>query len=249
MLSLFREKERHHAVHIVPIGGRSEQNVDGGTLADAHNARRRIVARLFTVQLVHLVDQNGGKGLGGKIAVSQRFEKFDDLLPLPAEIVRKPDARVRTAVAHGDKGVVFFEKDHRFIHFFPADVQLGLGIIEVLIVAQKNHVRIVVLDQLRLRVMQKMNDGEGRIRNTPHTAYGKRRRNGGNAFLQRQSRRHHGGDDLRRKGRQNARLHTASETVRQYDYRGVLALLHNIHMVAAELFAFMIYAFIADLRA
>ena len=153
------------------------------------------------------------------------------------------------SVTHSDEYVIFLKLNDGFQDFLSADVHFRGRIIIVFFVADDNHFRIVVLDDFRRLVVLDLNDGKGRVRNAANRAYRKGCRNGRNTFFQRKSLRHHGGDNLGCQCGQNTGFHAAAQTVGKDNHRGVLiALLYDIHMVAAKLFAVMIDAFIADIR-
>ena len=105
VLALLGEEQGHHAVVVVPVGGRAEEQIHGYPLADPNHAGGGIVAGLVVVQPVALVHQNGGKGLGRITGGSLRLHIGDNILPLPAEVVGGADARVWASVAHEDENI------------------------------------------------------------------------------------------------------------------------------------------------
>ena len=156
---------------------------------------------------------------------------------------------MRAAVAHGDKDIPLLELDDGLIDPFAADAHFGFGVIVVLVLAQHDDAGVIILDDLHPLVIDQVHDGEGGIRHPAHRAHGQRGRDGGYAVLQTQALGHHGGDDLAGQRGQDAGLYAAAQAVGQHDDGGVIALLHNIHMVAAQLLAIVVDAFIADIRA
>ena len=91
MLALLGEEQRQHAVVVIPVRGRAEQQVHRHALADAHHAGRGVVAGLLAVKLVALVHQQDGQVLGRVSAKAHGFHELDDVFPLPAEVVSHAD--------------------------------------------------------------------------------------------------------------------------------------------------------------
>ena len=248
MFALLGEEQRHHPVAVVPVGGRTEQDIHRHPPADPDHAGGRIVARLAAVQLVTFVHQNGRQRFCRIAHIRNRLHKGNDVVVFPAEIIGHAHSRMRTAVAHGDEQIALAQADHGFINLFAADIHLGFRIVVMLSVPYQNHHRVVVLDHLRLGIVHQMNDGKGGIRHSTHRADRQSRRNGGNAVLQRQPLRHHRGNDLGGQRGKDACFYAASQSVRKHDDRRIVSLLHDVHMVAAELFALVVDAFISDIR-
>ena len=161
VLALLGEEQRQHAVVVIPVRGRAEQQVHRHALADAHHAGRGVVAGLLAVKLVALVHQHGGKRLGRIAHGGQRFHKGDDVLQLPAKVIGHADARVRAAVAHGDKDIPLLELDDGLIDLFAADAHFGFGVIVVLVLAQHDDAGVIILDDLHPLVIDQVHDGEG----------------------------------------------------------------------------------------
>ena len=249
VLALLGKEEREHPVAVVGIARRAEEYVHRLAAADADGAGRRVVAGNVLIQAIALVDEQRRQRLGRVADVRERRHVVDDVLALPAEIVGRADARVRTAVAHGDQNVVLLKIDHRLVDQLAVDVQLFLAIFVILAVAQENDVRIVVLYQLRRGVVDQVDDRKRRIGHAAHRADRQRRRDRLDALLQRQALRHHRGDDLRGQRREDARLHAAAQSVGQNDDRGILIRLHNVNVIAAQLLAIVIDALPADVCA
>ena len=249
MLALLGEKQRHHAVGVVAVARRAEQNVHRRAPAHLDHAGRGVVAGLPAVEPVALVDEHGCKRLGRIADGGKHLHKRGDLLLPPAEVIRPADPGVRAAVAHGDEHVVFLQGKLGTENFFAADVQLLRRIAVRLVVADQNDTRVVILDQLGRAVIFQVDDREGRI---GHAALGADRQGRGDrldAFVQRHILGHHGRDDFRGQRGENAGLHAASQAVREHQHRRILALLDQIHMVAAELLAGVVDALPADLFA
>ena len=131
MLSLFGKEERHHTVAVVPIGGWTEQNVHWLPFSDFNDARRSVVSRFVSVELIALVHEHSGHIFCGITADGNRFHERNDIFPFPAEIVLNSQPRMRTAVAHGDKDVVFPKFQGGREDFFSADVHFRLGIVVI----------------------------------------------------------------------------------------------------------------------
>ena len=249
VLALFGEEQRHHPVRIVAVEGRAEEQVHRLTLPDLHHAGGGVVARLVAVEVVALVHQHRGQGLGSVAHGGQHRHEVDDVLPLPAEVVGDADARMGAAVAHGDEHVALLQAHGGLVDRLAADVHLRPGVDVVLVVPDEDDLRVVILDDFRGLIVLQVDDGEGGIRHATHGADRQRRRNGGHALLQRQALGQHGGDNLGGQGGQDRRLHAAAQAIGEHDHHRVLVRLHNVHMVAAQLLADVVDAFIADIRA
>ena len=92
-------------------------------------------------------------------------------------------------------------------------------------------------------------DGEGGVRHTAHGADRQRLGDGLHALLQGQTRGQHGGENLGGQRGKDAGFYTAAQTIGQHDHRRVLVRLHDVHMVAAELFTNVVDTLVADIRA
>ena len=143
------------------------------------------------VELVALVNQHGGQVFRRISAGDQCLHIPRDLLPLPAEVVLAAHARMGTAVAHGDEHVILLEPDGGLVDLLAANIHLGLGIIVLLVIPDDDDVGIIVLDDLRNLVVQKMDDGEGGVGHASHRAYGQGCGNRRHAFLNRKPCCHH----------------------------------------------------------
>ena len=152
------------------------------------------------------------------------------------------------AVAERDERVILLNRDAGLIDHFAADLDGFARIFPVFAVAQQNHERVIILNDLRFFIFYDSDDGERGIRHAAHRADGQCRRNGLHAVFDMQPLRHHGGDNLGGQGRENTRLDPRAEPVREDDDGRVLALLHDVHMVAAELLADVIDALVTDVR-
>jgi len=106
---------------------------------------------------------------------------------------------MRATVAHKHENVVLAQVEGGFVNFLSADDHFGFGEIVVLTVAQQNYAGIVVLDYLRLTIVDKVEDCKRRIGNASYGAYGQSCGNCFNAVFQSQAFRHHGGNDFARK--------------------------------------------------
>ena len=248
MLALLGEEQVHHAVAVVAVARRAEEQVHRHALADAHDAGGRVVAGLAAVELVDLVDEDGGERLGGVAGHTDGLHEGGDVLALPAEVVAHADARVRAAVAHGDEQVVLLELDDGLEDLLAADVHLGPRVFEVLLVADEDDLRVVILDELGGLVVPQVDDGEGGIGDASDGAHRQCGGDGGDAFLDGQARGQHRGDDLGGERGEDARLYAAAQAVRQDDDGGAVALLHDVDVVAAQLLADMVDTLVSDIR-
>ena len=151
-----------------------------------------------------------------------------------------------TTVAHGDKNIVFLQFNDGFINILFADGHFCFRIIPYFFITDDNDVGVIVLDQFRGFIIQQMDNGKGCVRNAANGAYGQRCGDGFYTVLKRDALCHHRGNDLGGQRGKNARFYTASESVGQNDDRGIVVRLHDVNVVAAELFSVMIYTFISD---
>ena len=145
---------------------------------------------------------------------------------------------MNAAVAHGDEQVVFLQSHARKLNLLALDHALFAPELEVFAIAQQEHARVVVLDNLRRFAAYQADNGEGGVRHAAHGAHGQRFGDGFHAFVDAHARRRHGGEDFRRQRGQNVRLHAAPQAVGEDENaRVVLGARHIVHMVAAKLLA------------
>ena len=198
-----------------------------------YGARRGVVARLPAVQPVTFVDKDRGIGFCGVSCRRDGFQKVDNIFPFPTEIVFAPDAGMRTAVAHRDENVVFLQFYRGFQNLFSADIHLDLRIIEVFLVADKDNLRIVVLNDFRFPVFNDVDNRESGIRHAPDRANRQSCGNGFHAVLDCQAFRHHRRNDFGRERRQNTCLYAAAQTVGKHDNRRIFVLFDDVDVIAA----------------
>ena len=249
VLAFLGEEQRHHPVDVVAVARGTEQQIHRYAPPHLDHAGGCVISGLLCIEAVNLVYEDGGQRLGCVADLRHVFHEGDDVLPLPAEVVCHADAGVGATVAHSDEQIPLPEFDFGFVYLFAVDVHFGAGVIIIGTVPQEDDHRVVILDQLHFAVVYQMQDGEGRVSHAAHRTDRQRLGNGLHAVLQRQPLRHHGGDDLAGQRGQDACLDAAAQSVRQHDDHGILALLHHVHMVAAELLARMVDALVADFGA
>ena len=81
---------------------------------------------------------------------------------------------MNTAVAHGNKDIVFAKFDARRINFLIPDIHLGSRIIKIFAASQQDHGRVVILNDFRFFVVHDPNDRKRRISDAAHRADRKR---------------------------------------------------------------------------
>ena len=171
MLALLREEQRHHAVAVVGIARRAEEQIHRLALAYFDYARRRVVSGMTAVELVAFVNEHGGERFRRVADRHERGHEVRDIVALPTEVESRSDSRVRAAVAHRNENITLLKLYLRLENALSADAELRLRIFERFAVAYHYNVRIVVLYYLGSLVVYEMYDGEGRIGDSAHRAY------------------------------------------------------------------------------
>ena len=250
MLALFGKEQGHHPIAVVPVRRRSEDQIHLRPLDHPHDASRGVVDGLAVIQLVALLNQDGRQGFGGIADRGDGFHKIPDFLFRPVLVVAQRVVGPRAAVAHGDKNIIFPQRDFRLIYFLSVDDALNLRIIHHLAVPNHDNQRVIVLNQAHGLILDNVHDGEGGIGHPVLRADGKGGGDGMHALLQGQAMSHHGGNNLCGEGGQNAGFHTALQSVRQHHHFGIaVLLLHHIHMVPAQILSVMVDALVSDVNA
>ena len=242
MLAFLGKEQSHHLFIICRVGGGPNHQVHLPALPHFHDTDGSIISRLVAVKLIAFVQQDGGQRFCGKILVINHLHKFDDIFPLPAEIQGHPHSGVNSAVAGGNKRIVFLQFDLRLVDGLSANLHGGLVIIVAFAVPQQDHQRIVILDQLRKLVVFDANDGKSGVGHFSHLTHRQGIRNGLHTVFQRHIAGHHGGDNFGGQGGKDIRLYPAAQPISQNHDNRISGRLHNLHPVAAQLLAVLVDA-------
>ena len=111
MLALLGKEKGHHSVAVASVGRRTEKHIHRLSLSDFNNASRSVIAGSVAVKFVAFVNKNSGKGFRCVAAMGYCFHKCSDILSLPAEVKGCAYSRMRTAVTHCNKDIIFTKLD------------------------------------------------------------------------------------------------------------------------------------------
>ena len=242
-----REERLVHFREIFGFRRRSDHQVHAAALAHFDADRGGIVARLAAVELVALIEQQRIERFCREAFVVHHLHIVDNVLALPAEIQRHADAGMNGAVAERNERVILLNRDAGLIDRFAADLDGFARVFPVFAVAQQNHERVIILNDLRFFIFYDSDDGERGIRHAAHRADGQCRRNGLHAVFDMQPLRHHGRDDLCGQRGKNICLNTAAHAVCQHNHRGIFSLRNDVNVIAAKLFTFFVEAHPANI--